>query len=72
MSEAMKRIVEGYVRLNDRQALKDFLGHRLEIGQLLKDQPAGWVDTSNSIRQIDEEVAQIQAGLERLDRSASA
>ena len=72
MSEAMKLIVDGYVRLNNRQALKDVLGHRLEIGRRLRDTPKSWVDVSGSLRLIDEEIAEIEAGLEQLDRGASA
>jgi len=72
MSEAMKLIVDGYVRLNDRQALKDVLGHRLEIGKRLKEQSRSWVDVSSSLRLIDEEIAEIQAGLDQLDRGAPA
>jgi hypothetical protein len=71
MSEAMKLIVDGYVRLNNRQALKDVLGHRLEIGRRLKEQSRSWVDVTSSLRQIDEEIAEIEAGLEQLDRGAS-
>jgi hypothetical protein len=72
MSEAMKLIVDGYVRLNNRQALKDVLGHRLEIGKRLKEQSKSWVDVTSSLRLIDEEIAEIQAGLDQLDRGASA
>jgi hypothetical protein len=72
MSEAMKLIVDGYVRLNNRQALKDVLGHRLEIGKRLKEQSKSWVDLTSSVRLIDEEIAEIEAGLEQLDRGASA
>jgi hypothetical protein len=72
MSEAMKLIVDGYVRLNNRQALKDVLGHRLKIGKRLKEQSKSWVDVTSSLRLIDEEIAEIQAGLDQLDRGASA
>ena len=72
MSEAMKLIVDGYVRLNNRQALQDVLGHRLEIGRRLREQSKSWVDVTSSLRQIDEEIAEIEAGLEQLDRGASS
>jgi len=72
MSEAMKLIVDGYVRLNNRQALQDGLRHRLEIRRRLKEQSQCWVDVTSSLRQIDEEIAEIEAGLEQLDRGASA
>lgn len=69
MSQAIKLIVDGYVRLNDRQALRDVLGHRQQIGKQLKERPNSWVDVSGSIRQIDEEIAVIEAGLESLNGS---
>jgi hypothetical protein len=52
--------------------LKDVLGHRLEIGKRLKEQSKSWVDVTSSLRLIDEEIAEIQAGLDQLDRGASA
>lgn len=67
MSQAIKLIVDGYVRLNDRRALEDVLDHRRHIGRELKARPNSWVDLSGSIRQIDEEIAVIEAGLERLN-----
>lgn len=66
MSHAIKLIVDGYVRLNDHQALKDVLGHRQQIGKQLKERPKSWVDLSGSIKQIDDEIAVIEAGLETL------
>jgi hypothetical protein len=69
MSHAIKLIVDGYVRLNDHQALRDVLGHRQQIGKRLKETPRSWVDLSGSIEQNDEEIAVIEAGLETL-RSA--
>ena len=66
MSHAIKLIVDGYVRLNDHQALKDVLGHRQQIGKRLRETPGSWVDPSGPIKQIDEEIAVIEAGLETL------
>jgi len=70
MSHAIKLIVDGYVRLNDHQALRDVLGHRQQIGKRLRETPRSWVDLSTSIQQIDEEIAVIEAGLETLRNSA--
>lgn len=70
MSHAIKLIVDGYVRLNDQQALKDVLGHRQRIGKQLKETPEGWVDLSDAIMQIDDEIAVIEAGLETLKNAA--
>jgi hypothetical protein len=66
MSHAIKLIVDGYVRLNDQQALRDVLGHRQQINKQLRETPKSWVDLSGSIKQIDEEIAVIEAGLETL------
>jgi hypothetical protein len=65
MSHAIKLIVDGYVRLNDRQALEDVLGHRRQLGKQLKESPPG-VDLSGPIELIDAEIAVIEAGLQRL------
>jgi hypothetical protein len=66
MSHAIKLIVDGYVRLNDHQALRDVLGHRQQIGKRLKETPESSVDLSGSIKQNEEEIAVIEAGLEAL------
>ena len=66
MSHAIKLIVDGYVRLNDQQALRDVLGHRQQINKQLRETPKSCVDLSGSIKQIDEEIAVIEAGLETL------
>lgn len=71
MSHAIKLIVDGYVRLNDHQALEDVLGHRQQIGKQLKERPKSSVDLSDSIKQIDEEIAVIEAGLETLKNAGS-
>jgi hypothetical protein len=70
MSHAIKLIVDGYVRLNDRQALEDVLGHRRHLGKQLKESPPG-VDLSGPIHLIDAEIAVIEAGLERLNTATA-
>ena len=71
MSHAIKLIVDGYVRLNDHQALRDVLEHRQQIGKQLRETPRSRVDPSASIKQIDEEIAVIEAGLETLKNAGS-
>ncbi len=69
MSEAMKMIVDGYVRLKDREALEDLRNHRRRLRQQLQEQRQGSFgafDVSKSIQAFDAEVLVIEAGLERL------
>jgi hypothetical protein len=66
MSEALELIVDGYVRLNDRRALAELKVHREDLIAELRARK-GWFDLSQSIKQIDEDIFQIEAGLARLD-----
>jgi hypothetical protein len=69
MTKAIQQIVDAYVRLNDRQALEDLKMHRRRLAVDLKSKMG--LDPSLPIRQIDEEIAVIEAGLERLSRPQS-
>jgi hypothetical protein len=64
MSKAMEQIVDAYVRLNNRRGLEDLRMHRLKLAIDLKER-AGY-DFSLPIGQIDQEIAVIAAGLEKL------
>jgi len=66
MSEALELIVDGYVRLNDRRALAELKAHREDLIAELRARK-GWFDLSQSIKQIGEDIFQIEAGLARLD-----
>jgi hypothetical protein len=70
MSEAIQQIVDAYVRLNNRRALEDLRMHRQRMAVDLKSRTG--FDLSLPIRQIDEEIAVIEAGLERLNSTPSA
>jgi hypothetical protein len=70
MTKAIQQIVDYYVRLNDRQALEDLKMQRWRLAVDLKSQMD--LDLSLPIRQIDEEIAVIEAGIERLNRPQSA
>jgi hypothetical protein len=70
MSEAIQQIVDAYVRLNNRRALEDLRIHRQRMAVDLKSRTG--FDLSLPIRQIDEEIAVIEAGLERLNSTPSA
>lgn len=70
MARAIEQIVGAYVRLSNRQALEDLLSHRQRLRVDLKG--AGNLDDSLAIRDIDEDVAAIRAGLEILQGQASS
>ncbi len=69
MENAIERIVETYVRLNNRRALEEMRMHRLRLAVELKSR-SGY-DFSLPIRSIDEEIAAIDAGLEKLSQGDS-
>jgi hypothetical protein len=64
MSSAIQQIVDAYVRLNNRRGLEDLMMHRQRLAVDLKARSG--FDFSVPIRQIDEEIAVIEAGLESL------
>jgi hypothetical protein len=70
MSKAIEQIVDAYVRLNNRQALEGLRMHRQKLAVELKSRTG--FDLSLPIRQVDEEIAVVEAGLERLNRGHSA
>jgi hypothetical protein len=72
MSLALEQIVDGYVRLNDREALADLKAHREDLLAQLRAQLGGWFDVSRSVSQMEEDVTQIEAGLARLDGAVAS
>lgn len=68
MSKAAKSIVSGYVLLKNRKALEDLLAHRQHLLDGLK-RVCG-IDPKQVVDQIRQEIAVIEAGLERLDGKA--
>jgi hypothetical protein len=70
MSDAIQRIVDAHVRFNNRRALEDLMMHRRRLAIDLKSRTG--FDFSLAIRQVDEEIAVIEAGLERLNRGVSS
>ena len=66
MTEAMKMIVDGYVRLKDREALEELRNHRQRLRQQLRELRGGWLDASRSIQTFDAEVLVIESALEKL------
>ena len=71
MSEAMKLIVDGYVKLSARKALDDLKAHRCRLATELKS-INGPLDLSSSIKQLEKEIEVIEEGLARLDTCAVA
>lgn len=63
MSEAIKSIVDGYLTLKDRGALEELRAHRQRLRKRLQDQPRGWVDTSPTLRVLEEDVQVIEAAI---------
>ena len=72
MSEAMRLIVDGYVKLGARKELDDLKAHHCRMANELKSRRGGVFDLSSSIKQLDDELAVIQEGLAKLGTRAAA
>jgi capsule polysaccharide export protein KpsE/RkpR len=70
MTNAVEKIVDTYVQLNDRHALGELRTYRQKLAVLLKAQTG--LNFSLLIGQINEEIALIEAGLARLNPAHSA
>jgi hypothetical protein len=66
MPSAIQQIVDAYVRLKNRGALEDLRAHRQRLAHDLR--ARNGFDFSVPAGQIDDEIAAIEAGLERLNR----
>ena len=64
MTEAIQKIVDAYVRLNNRQALEDLRMHRQRLAMNLKARTG--YDFSLPLLQVEDELAVIEIGLDRL------
>ena len=71
MLEAIERIVGAYVRLRNRKALEDMKSHRQRLVTEIK-AFHGVIDVRLSIRQLEDEIAVIDAGLGKLDAPTAA
>jgi hypothetical protein len=71
MSEAMERIVDAYVKLRNRKALEDMKSHRYRLATELKSLH-GVIDVRLSIKQLEDEIAVIDAGLAKLNTPTAA
>jgi hypothetical protein len=64
MLKAIEQIVDAYVRLGNRRALEDLRLHRQKLAVDLQGR-AGY-DFNLPIGQFEEEIAEIEAGIEKL------
>ena len=64
MSRSLELIVEGYVRLNDRDALQDILAHRQDLLRQLV--AVTGVDPKQAIAQVSDEISIVETGLATL------
>jgi hypothetical protein len=72
MSKAMEQIVQVYVRHQNRRALEDLRKHRQRLALDLRARARPGYDFGLPIRQINEELVVIEAGLEQLVIAAKA
>ena len=64
MSRSVELIVEGYVRLNDRDALENILAHRQDLLRQLV--AVTGVDPKQAVAQVSREITIIESGLATL------
>ena len=70
MSEAVKLIVAGYIRLKDRKAIEDMRRHRQRLRKDLLERPKDYLDVGSTIQLFDEDLLAIEEGLRELDTAA--
>jgi hypothetical protein len=70
MDKAIERIVDAYVRLQNRKALEDLRTHRQGLLSDLKSRSNSVYDLSGPIRELEDDLAIIDAGLQRLSGAA--
>jgi hypothetical protein len=64
VSESVKLIIDAYVSLKDREAMEDMREHRQVLRKKL--QACDGIDVSSSIRLIESDLSEIEAGFARL------
>ena len=70
MTEAIQKIVDAYVGLNNRQALEGLRMHRQRLAMNLKTRTG--YDFSLPLLQVEDELTVIEIGLDRLVGAAKA
>ena len=63
MSSAVKLIVDGFVKLNDRRALDEMREHRRKLREMLQERAGGYFDVSRSIELCDDDLMIVEEGL---------
>ena len=66
MSESVKLIVDGYVRLKDREKIESLREHRRALRAALHSKVGEEFDTGYLTSVIDSDLHEIEAGLARL------
>jgi hypothetical protein len=66
MDKPIEQIVDAYVRLQNWKALEDLRTHRRRLLSDLKGRTDSVYDVSGAIRQLEDELAVIEAGLQKL------
>jgi hypothetical protein len=66
MSEAIKRIVDGYLSLKNRDALEDLRAHRQRLRKQLEERTPGGIDAGPAMHTFDEDLRVIEAAINRL------
>jgi hypothetical protein len=66
VSEAVKLIVEAFVSLKDRKSIEDLREHRQRLRKSLQEKAGGAFSMDSTIRTMDGDLAEIEAGLARL------
>jgi hypothetical protein len=69
---AIELIVDSYVKLNNRATLEELREHRQRLKDELQKKAGPWFDVGPTIRQVDEDLRTIEAGLERLRAGGQA
>jgi len=63
---AIKLIVDGYVRLKDREKIEELREHRWTLRRTIQEKAGDWFDASHLVQVIEADLAEIEAGLARL------
>jgi prefoldin subunit 5 len=72
MSEAIKLIVGGYVKLSARKELEDLKAHLQRLASELRSLNGLPFDLNSSIRQLEEEITVVEAGLAKVNSGSGA
>jgi hypothetical protein len=66
MSEPMRLIVDAFVRLKDREKLAEMREHRQRLRSQLLQSSGQHYDVTETMRILDDDLREIDAGVERL------